>query len=53
MLVFAAGADLYKQVKRASDSFLGMPSQCFVARKASVGIPQSKCVPPVLLFSLP
>ncbi|KAK9867750.1 hypothetical protein WJX84_002347 [Apatococcus fuscideae] len=29
--------DLYEQVKRASDSFLGIPSQCFVASSAGVG----------------
>ncbi|KAK9827384.1 hypothetical protein WJX81_005044 [Elliptochloris bilobata] len=32
-------AELYKEVKRASDSFLGVPSQCFVTRKASIGVP--------------
>ena len=26
-------------MKRASDSFLGVPSQCFVTRKASIGVP--------------
>ncbi len=31
--------ELYKEVKRASDSFLGVPSQCFVTRKASIGVP--------------
>ena len=36
------GAELYKEVKRASDSFLGIPSQCFVARKASIGVPQAR-----------
>ena len=34
-----AGAELYKEVKRASDSFLGIVSQCFVTRKASIGVP--------------
>ena len=34
-----ADAELYKEVKRASDSFLGVPSQCFVTRKASIGVP--------------
>ena len=29
---------VYNEVKRASDSFLGMPSQCFVTRKASIGV---------------
>lgn len=38
----AAGAELYKEVKRASDSYLGIPSQCFVARKASIGVPQAR-----------
>ena len=38
----SAGAELYKEVKRASDSYLGVPSQCFVARKASIGVPQAR-----------
>ena len=29
--------DLYKEVKRASDSFLGIPSQCLVAERAGIG----------------
>lgn len=33
----AADAETYRAVKRASDSFLGVPSQCFVASKAGVG----------------
>ena len=37
--VWRADAELYKEVKRASDSFLGVPSQCFVTRKASIGVP--------------
>ena len=36
------GTQLYSEVKRASDSFLGIPSQCFVAKKASVGMPPGK-----------
>lgn len=35
-------AELYNEVKRASDSYIGIPSQCFVARKASIGIPQTR-----------
>ncbi|KAK9811199.1 hypothetical protein WJX73_009529 [Symbiochloris irregularis] len=31
--------DLYQEVKRASDSFIGVPSQCFVSSKASIGNP--------------
>lgn len=31
-----AGADLYKEVKRATDSALGVASQCFVAQKAGI-----------------
>ena len=31
-----AGAELYKEVKRATDSSLGIPSQCFVANKAGI-----------------
>ena len=37
--IWLPGAELYKEVKRASDSFLGIPSQCFVQRKASIGQP--------------
>ena len=29
-------------MKRSSDSFLGIPSQCFVACKAAIGMPQNK-----------
>ena len=29
-------------MKRASDSHLGLPSQCFVTRKASIGVPQAR-----------
>ena len=29
-------------MKRSSDSFLGIASQCFVARKAAIGMPQNK-----------
>lgn len=32
-----AGQQLYKEVKQASDSMLGVPSQCVVAKKASSG----------------
>jgi hypothetical protein len=35
-----SGTDLYNEVKRAGDSFLGIPTQCFVTRKASIGVPQ-------------
>lgn len=31
------GAALYKEVKQTSDSLLGIPSQCIVARKAGIG----------------
>ncbi|KAK9804875.1 hypothetical protein WJX72_009755 [[Myrmecia] bisecta] len=31
------GVELYREVKRASDSFIGICSQCFVSRKAGVG----------------
>lgn len=41
-LVWMLGMDLYKDVKRTSDSYLGIPSQCFVARKASIGVPQAR-----------
>ena len=40
MPVLHTGAELYKEVKRASDSYIGVPSQCFVTRKASIGVPQ-------------
>ena len=40
--VVPAGAELYKEVKRASDSHIGVPSQCFVTRKASIGVPQAR-----------
>ena len=30
------GAELYKEVKRATDSSLGIPSQCVVASKAGI-----------------
>lgn len=33
------GQHLYKDVKQASDSMLGMPSQCVVAKKAGIGFP--------------
>ncbi len=36
------GTDLYKDVKRTSDSHIGVPSQCFVARKASIGTPETR-----------
>lgn len=42
-MVIIAGTDLYKEVKRASDSFIGVPSQCFVAKKASIGVPMTRC----------
>jgi eukaryotic translation initiation factor 2C len=42
MTARAAGAELYKEVKRASDSHIGVPSQCFVTRKASIGVPQAR-----------
>ena len=36
----AAGTnDAYKEVKRATDSHLGVPSQCLHPTKASVGMP--------------
>lgn len=31
-----AGAELYKEVKRATDSAIGVASQCFVAQKAGI-----------------
>ncbi|PRW57108.1 argonaute 1 [Chlorella sorokiniana] len=33
------GQQLYKEVKQASDSMLGVPSQCVVAKKAGIGFP--------------
>lgn len=33
----AALTNAYTEVKRASDSFLGIPSQCFAANKAKIG----------------
>ena len=36
----AAGTnDAYKEVKRATDSHLGVPSQCLHPLKASIGMP--------------
>ena len=35
----AAGAELYQEVKRASDSFFGIPSQCFVSSNAGINNP--------------
>lgn len=35
----SAGQQLYKEVKQASDSMLGVPSQCVVAKKAGIGFP--------------
>ena len=37
--VAAAGAELYQEVKRASDSFFGIPSQCFVSSNAGINNP--------------
>lgn len=34
-----AGPELYKEVKRATDGYLGIVSQCFVATKAGIGAP--------------
>ncbi|KAK9804830.1 hypothetical protein WJX72_007669 [[Myrmecia] bisecta] len=31
------GTELYREIKRASDSFIGIPTQCFVATSAGVG----------------
>ena len=31
--------DAYKEVKRASDSHLGVPTQCLHPAKASIGMP--------------
>lgn len=39
MLTFAGTNDAYKEVKRASDSHLGVPSQCLNPAKASIGMP--------------
>ena len=36
MFVTRPGAELYKEVKRATDSAIGVPSQCFVAQKAGI-----------------
>lgn len=33
------GVALYQEVKRATDSFIGIPSQCFVSNNASIGNP--------------
>jgi len=33
--------DLYAEIKRAGDSFLGVPTQCFVASKAGIGTGQA------------
>ncbi|RMZ53214.1 hypothetical protein APUTEX25_005203, partial [Auxenochlorella protothecoides] len=33
------GAALYREVKQASDSMLGLPTQCIVSRKAGIGCP--------------
>lgn len=33
----AALTNAYTEVKRASDSYLGIPSQCFAANKAKLG----------------
>ena len=41
-----AGQQLYREVKQASDSMLGVPSQCVVAKKAGIGFPargRSQC----------
>jgi hypothetical protein len=37
--VLTAGQQLYREVKQASDSMLGVPSQCVVAKKAGIGFP--------------
>lgn len=34
------GTELYREVKRAADSILGVVTQCFVATKCGVGAPQ-------------
>jgi len=36
-----AVVDLYAEIKRAGDSFLGVPTQCFVASKAGIGTGQA------------
>ena len=36
-MLLAAANNGYTEVKRASDSFLGIPSQCFAANKAKIG----------------
>ena len=38
----AATTNAYTDVKRASDSFLGIPSQCFAANKAKLGDPDPR-----------
>ena len=37
-----AGAALYREVKQASDSALGIPSQCIVAQQAGIGSPDPR-----------
>ena len=38
-LHWCTGTELYQEVKRATDSFCGIPSQCFVSSNAGVGNP--------------
>ena len=37
-----SSTELYKDVKRATDSFLGVPSQCFQPAKAAIGVPPKR-----------
>jgi hypothetical protein len=37
-----SSTELYKDVKRATDSFLGVPSQCFQPSKASITVPPKR-----------
>ena len=39
MAALAGTNDAYKEVKRATDSHLGVPSQCLHPTKASIGMP--------------
>ena len=38
----AGATEVYKAVKRASDSHLGVPSQCFNPQKGGISIPPRK-----------
>lgn len=42
MWMTTGGAEVYKAVKCASDTYLGIPSQCFNPQKAGIGIPLRK-----------